>query len=325
MTTALSPVPDRPRTAWPADELLATEFPSPVWAVPGILAEGVTVLAGKPKGGKSWLTLGLSLAVASGSDALGSIPVQPGPVLYLGLEDGPRRLRDRLAVLLHGREAPSALTVDTFCPALDSGGERYIADWLEANEGARMVVIDVLGKVCANGASSYQASYAAMGAAKRLAETYHVAIVMVHHTRKTKATDPLEMVSGSIGITGAADSIVVLDRKRGEDEGNLLVTGRDVDEAEYSVTLNPSAGGWLLTSGMVEMPTTRERIAEWVRDHPGSTPALIADGLTLDPAAVRQSCRRMVQAGALRTEPGNTYYAKPVTVSRRASDQGKQV
>ncbi|MGW3245055.1 AAA family ATPase [Streptomyces sp. NPDC001070] len=49
----LPPPPAKPRTAWTADQLVAAEFPEPKWAVPGILSEGVNLLAGPPKVGKS--------------------------------------------------------------------------------------------------------------------------------------------------------------------------------------------------------------------------------------------------------------------------------
>src|SRR6476660_6508836 len=75
--------PVRLRTSWSAVDLMAMEFPPPKWAVPGIIAEGASLLAGPPKVGKSWMSLGLGLAVAAGTTAFGSIPVQAGPVLYL--------------------------------------------------------------------------------------------------------------------------------------------------------------------------------------------------------------------------------------------------
>ncbi len=75
-----------------AAELLATEFPDPRWAVPGLIPEGATVLAARPKIGKSWLMLATAIAVASGGRALGHVPCPPGDVLYLALEDTHRRL-----------------------------------------------------------------------------------------------------------------------------------------------------------------------------------------------------------------------------------------
>jgi RecA-family ATPase len=185
--------PPRLRTAWTADELMAEQFPPPRWAVPGLIAEGVNLLAGPPKVGKSWLSLGLALAVAGGDDALGSIPVQAGPVLYLALEDTPRRLQSRMGKLLDERHAPRGLTLATTCPPLPEGGAAAIASWLTRNPAARMVVIDVFAKVRgrapAGPVSAYDADYAAIGHAKKLADDYAVAVVLVHHVRKAGAED----------------------------------------------------------------------------------------------------------------------------------------
>ena len=61
-----------------AAELTSWELPEARWAVPGILPEGVSLLVGKPKLGKSWLALGLCVATASGGAALGKIHVEQG-------------------------------------------------------------------------------------------------------------------------------------------------------------------------------------------------------------------------------------------------------
>src|SRR6266545_5926288 len=180
----LSPVsavssPGGLRTAWAADELMAVTFPEPRWAVPGILAEGVSLLAGPPKVGKSWLSLGLGLTVAAGGKAFGRVDVQGGPVLYLALEDTPRRLKARMSKILNGQHAPTGLTLATSCPPLAQGGDEAIAAWLEGNPGARLVVIDVFAKVRGTqaGMSAYDADYAAVGRAKSLADKYGVAVV----------------------------------------------------------------------------------------------------------------------------------------------------
>ncbi|WP_255407998.1 AAA family ATPase [Pseudonocardia sp. Ae717_Ps2] len=84
---ALGAVPTPPRTAWTAEELMGMDFPTPRWAVPGIICEGVTLLAGPPKVGKSWMSLGLALDIAAGRPAFGRIDAEAGSVLYLALED----------------------------------------------------------------------------------------------------------------------------------------------------------------------------------------------------------------------------------------------
>ncbi|MFI6599625.1 AAA family ATPase [Nonomuraea sp. NPDC050536] len=112
---------------------------------------------------------------------------EPGPVLYLALEDTPRRLQSGMRKILGGQAAPRDLTPATSCPTLPQGGDEAIARWLERHPGARMVVIDVFAKVrgtTAPGLSAYDADYAAMGRAKRLTDAHGVAVVLVHHVRK---------------------------------------------------------------------------------------------------------------------------------------------
>lgn len=240
------------RTSWTADELMAMTFPETRWAVPGVIAEGLNLLAGPPKVGKSWLSLATAIAVAGGGKALEAIPVERGPVLYLALEDTPRRLQSRMRKILGGKPAPRDLTLATSCPTLPQGGDEAIARWLERNLGARMVVIDVFAKVrgaTAPGLSAYDADYAAMGRAKRLADSYGVAVVLVHHVRKMGSDDFLAEVSGTNGLAGAADATLVLKRARGTADGVLHVTGRDVEEAEYAMSFQPAAGIWHLLDG----------------------------------------------------------------------------
>ncbi|MEV6680839.1 AAA family ATPase [Streptomyces erythrochromogenes] len=297
----LQPAQQRIRTAWTADELMATEFPEPKWAVPGIISEGVNLLAGPPKVGKSWLSLGLALSVAAGGTAMDTIPVEGGPVLYLALEDTPRRLQTRMGKILGSNRAPSGLTLATSCPPLPQGGNEAIAQWLDRNPEARMVVIDVFAKMRGNsapGASAYDADYAAVGHAKRIADHYGVAMVLVHHVRKAASDDFLAEVSGTNGLAGAADATLVLKRARGQADGVLHVTGRDVDEAEYALRFYAEAGAWQLLEGPAADHTigdSRATILRYVRENPGAAPKQIAEGTGLTSDLVRQTCSRMAK------------------------------
>lgn len=309
------PPPPRPRTAWTADQLMATEFPEPRWAVPGLLSEGVNLLAGPPKVGKSWMSLGLGLAVASGGRAFDSVPVDGGPVLYLALEDTPRRLQSRMGKLLGGQPAPAGLTLVTECPPLPQGGNEAIAGWLDRNPHARMVVIDVFAKMrgpSTPGASAYDADYAAVGHAKRLADHYGVAVVLVHHVRKAGSDDFLTEVSGTNGLAGAADATLVLKRARGQADGVLHVTGRDVDEAEYALSFQPASGAWQMLDGPVTDHTigdTRAAILRAVRANPGAKPKEIAEATGMEIGLVRKTCTRMADDCQLRRDSGGAYFA----------------
>jgi RecA-family ATPase len=67
--------------------------------LPGLVPEGATLLVARPKFGKSWLVLDIAIAIAAGRFTLGQLKPVQGDVLYLALEDGPRRLQRRLLVV----------------------------------------------------------------------------------------------------------------------------------------------------------------------------------------------------------------------------------
>jgi hypothetical protein len=312
----LSPAPKHPgrlRTSWTAADIMAMEFAPPKWAVPGVLSEGCNLLCGPPKVGKSWMSLGLGIDVALGGKAFGSIDVDAGPVLYLALEDTARRLQNRLGKVLGDRAAPAALTLATECPPLPQGGDQAIAAWLDRNRDARMVIIDVFAKLRGNaapGASAYDADYAAVGRAKRVADDYGVAFVLVHHVRKAGSDDFLTEVSGTNGLAGAADATLVLKRARNQGDGVLHVTGRDVDEAEYALTFNADKGAWQMLDGPAEdhqIGETRAKILRWLRQAPGSTPKAIAEGTSLTYGTVNKTCQRMLADGQLSADTGGRY------------------
>jgi hypothetical protein len=273
----------------------------------------VSLLCGPPKVGKSWLSLALGLAVAAGGRAFDSIPVDAGPVLYLALEDTPRRLQARIGTVLGGQPAPNALTLTTSCPTLTEGGDEAIAGWLDRNRDARMVIIDVFAKLRGApppGASAYDADYAAVGRIKKVADHYGIAVLLVHHVRKAGSEDFLEAVSGTNGIAGAADATLVLKRPRGSADGVLHVTGRDVDEAEYALGFQPASGAWYMLDGPASdhaVGDTRAAILRWLRDNPGSRPKVIAEVTGIDGELIKKTLQRMLRDGQVSADAGGRY------------------
>ena len=234
---------------WTAPELMAEKFQDQRFAVPGLITEGFTLLVGAPKVGKSWLALNLAVAVASGSDAMGSIPVEQGKVLYIALEDTPRRLKNRLYQMLGTMiPAPQDLVCVTNWPRLTNGGIDQLIRYLTENKDTRMVIIDTWGKIRSHSEIDnglYNNDYEAVTGIKNVADEFGVSIVAVHHQRKASDNDPLVTVLGSQGLTGAADAVAILTRQRGQNTGTIYVTGRDIMEGKAAVEFQADTGTWL--------------------------------------------------------------------------------
>ena len=246
MTDREATRPDPLDGAFNSDWLMEQTFPPLEYVVPGLVPEGLTMLTAAPKIGKSWMVLGLGYAAATGGLAFGTIRVQQRPVLYLALEDGQRRLQGRLRTI-GAQDGHRLLTMMTSTPPGVSAVET-IAAFLERHAGQRpMVVLDTLGKVRGvyTGNDAYQKDYGQMSALKDLVDAWPgSSLIVVHHTKKAETTDFLDSVSGTQGLAGAADSILVLRRERQSEGAVLHITSRDAREGEYAVTLTD--GTWTL-------------------------------------------------------------------------------
>lgn len=233
-----------------AAELQGMEFPEPRWAVPGLLPQGLTLLVSKPKLGKSWWLLNVAIAVATGGKALGSIDTEPGDVLYLALEDSPRRLQDRMMTLLADEdEWPANLYLETTWPRLDAGGGEQLTAWLLDHPNARLVAADTLEKLRAPRKATgtlYEQDYAALGSLKAIADESGIALVASHHDRKAGALDAFDTISGTQGLAAAADALLVMKRARNEELAQMHVTGRDIEEAQHSMRWSAAAGTWTI-------------------------------------------------------------------------------
>jgi len=139
-------------------------------------------------------------------------------------------------------------------------------------------------------------------------------VVLVHHVRKMGSDDFLEQLSGTNGIAGAADTIHVLQRSRGEADGVLHTTGRDVEETERAMRLDERTGTWSLLDGPALDHTVHETsavILRYVRGHPGAQPNEIADATGLDLGNTRKTCSRMEKRGHLVRVSEGRYAAVP--------------
>jgi hypothetical protein len=311
---AARPASTRPPapTVIDARQLLETTLREPNFAVPGILPEGLTLLAGKPKTGKSWFALGIAVAVASGGRALGRIPVDRGDVLYLALEDTQRRLQQRLKAILRDESCPAGLSLATTWLRTGAGGTEELLRWLDAHKETRLVITDTLARIRpqhGRNGNLYEEDYAAISALKRVADHAGAAFLVITHTRKMSSEDPLDNVSGTNGQTGAADATLVLKRERAHRDAVLFMTGRDIEEREIGIRWDPTLTSWTLR-GDVEAETSDERIAvlkALAAAGKPMTPAQMADFLVKARAPVKTLMWRMAGAGQLTADKKGRY------------------
>ncbi len=286
-----------------ADQLLGQKLSEPGWAVPGFVPQGFSILGGKMKQGKSWMALSLALAVASGKPFLGQAPTCKGPVLYLALEDSMVRLQQRLKTLLGDDAPPPDLHLQNLWATADNGGLERLERWLQQNTMARLVIIDVLQKFRASRKQSndlYGDDYAACSALKRLGDKYGVAILVLHHLSKRDCDDPFEALTGTVGISGAADGLMVLERKRGKDDAVLHLTGRDIGHEKLALRFNDNGCNWELLGDAEEVgsATAKQQILELLGQRPDMfSPRDIIDELQLPSPTVRSALRRLDQEG----------------------------
>lgn len=222
------------------DVLMATDYPELPCVVNGMIPKGLTFLAGRPKKGKSWVALQMCLSVAMGRPFLGK-ETEQGDVLYLALEDHPRRIKARIHQLLGEPPYQEELSRLTFLFGKDvpPGDLRSVEAWLASAEKPRLIVIDTLGRFSPPTGPAEETCgqiYANMVELKALAEEHNVGIVFIHHTRKTgESENPIDAISGSTAYAAAADAVVVMDRDGAENDATLYVIGRDFEESTVSL------------------------------------------------------------------------------------------
>ena len=218
-----------------ADTLLSTPLRKTLFIVEGLIPQGLSVLSGASKIGKSWLMLWLGMQVARGN-SVWEFETHKCDVLYLCLEDTYVRIQNRLYQLAD--EAPSELRIATTSYQIGNGLEQQIEQYLSDFPNTKLVIIDTFQKVrdsrnTIGKSGMYAGDYDDITALKTISDKFGIAVVVVHHVRKMKdANDPFNEVTGSTGITGAADTSFILKRSRSSEMGTLLATGRDI---EYQV------------------------------------------------------------------------------------------
>lgn len=246
------------KTTWTVAELAATIFPDPKWAVPGILPVGLCILAGRPKVGKSWLALQIAHAVGTGGRVLDQT-VERGRVLFLALEDNPRRLKERTTK--QGIPGTADVVFRTDFKLHDGGLADLITEI--AGGGYSLVVLDTLTRALGGRAdqSDEAAMTPVMSALQKIAFDHDCCVLLIDHHRKTGVggADVIDSVLGSTTKTGHSDAILGLFKERGKSGAVLKITGRDVEERELALTWDTLTWSWQLVGNVTDLTLTERR------------------------------------------------------------------
>jgi hypothetical protein len=299
-------------------DLDAKHFEPLEYAVPGLIPEGLGIMGGPPKLGKSWVAIDVGLAVACGGYAFDSIRCPQRPVLYLALEDGERRLQERSRAAMAGQPIPANITFIT--TASPDEALAVIAEFMKRHQDDKpLVLVDTLGKIRRPkraGEDSYLADYQEIGG-RFLALTKSTpgsTLLFVHHTRKANSDDFVAEISGTFGITGAVDFVIKLTRQRLTNEALLNVTGRDVIEDEYA--LHVEHGLWRLKGTTLDeariaaeeqresscMGANKSAVLMFVRAWPHRHPLRAADvtrSMNINAETVARNLRRLADEGLI--------------------------
>lgn len=239
------------------EEIMTTIYKPIEFYVENLIAQGLYILAGAPKVGKSWLSLDICLSIAKGEKVLGQ-PTSQGTVLYLCLEDSFRRIQNRLYDMTD--EPVENLFFSVMADSIGYGLEEQIEVFKTEHSDLKIVFIDTLQMIRNSDQPSYSSDYKELTVLKSLADKLGIAIVIVHHTRKSIDSDPFNMISGSTGLSGCVDgSMVLIETKRGSRKAVMHCVGRDIENREISLVFNNDIKKWIVTDELKE-PKSKENI-----------------------------------------------------------------
>ena len=257
------------------ETLMDQRLPPTKFCVDTLIPQGLCILGGAPKVGKSWLVLDLCIHIAKG-EPIWNLSVTKGEVLYLCLEDSQRRIQERLNIVTD--DVPPSIYFATGHTSLEEG----LIDWLRSFKKEHplisFVAIDTFQMVRHLSVEvSYSGDYAEMQPLKALAEELQISLLLVHHLRKLSDRDPLNKLSGSTGIIGSVDAVFVLDKDdRVQRSATLIASGRDIRDRKMRLELDAENCRWsLLSDSLVTpesvMPEELSALLDFMRETPNYT------------------------------------------------------
>ena len=247
-----------------ADTLFYQPLDHPKMLIDGILSNGLAILSGDSKIGKSWMVLWLCLKISRGEPVWG-LPTTKTDVIYLALEDNDWRIQQRMQDLVD--IPPDNLHFGFSCGKLGAELESQIKAVLEDNPNTGLLFIDTLQMVRDNVSSrvnAYAQDYKDLSALKKIADDHKMCIFLVHHNRKEHdGSNVFNDMTGSTGIAGVADTCMVLRKEdRFGNDAVLSITGRDIEEKRLKLVMQKNV--WEVTEALDTSALRRERIPQFL-------------------------------------------------------------
>ena len=235
--------------------LMSMQFDPLQFTAEKILPHGLFLLAGSPKIGKSWMALDLCRAVATGGK-LWDFSCTAGDVLYFALEDRHRRVQDRLKKIRADNLDLSRLHTSLTAAGLYSGLHEDIDDFISCYPQTNLIIIDTFEHIRKGGGvenTLYACDYKDMNKLREITNKHKITLLLIHHTRKLKDDDPLNTISGSTGLSGGTDGLLVLEKlKRTKNDAKLTIANRDTEGFCFNLRLEADTCCWAFIGNNVE-------------------------------------------------------------------------
>ncbi len=247
-----------------AETLYYKPLEHPKMLIDGVLSDGLAIMAGDSKIGKSWMVLWMCLQISKGEPVWG-LPTRKTDVVYLALEDREWRVQQRMQDLTD--TPPDNLHFGFSCGQLGAELESQIEDVLKDYPSTGLLFIDTLQMVRDNISSkvnAYAQDYKDLSSLKKIADNHGICIFVVHHTRKERdGGNIFNDMTGSTGIMGVADTGMILRKEdRFGDNATLCITGRDVEEKKLKMQM--CGVKWEITEELSADDLRKERIPDFV-------------------------------------------------------------
>lgn len=247
-----------------AEALYYKPLEHPKMLIDGVLSDGLAIMAGDSKIGKSWMVLWMCLQISKGEPVWG-LPTRKTDVVYLALEDREWRVQQRMQDLTD--TPPENLHFGFSCGQLGAELESQIEDVLKDYPSTGLLFIDTLQMVRDNVSAkvnAYAQDYKDLSSLKKIADNHGICIFVVHHTRKERdGGNIFNDMTGSTGIMGVADTGMILRKDdRFGDNATLCITGRDVEEKKLKMQMRGVK--WEITEELSADDLRKERIPDFV-------------------------------------------------------------